>query len=93
MPEAQGLGRLRERGVPGVVDRSLWLMRTYLGQISLDLRIFLTVHVLVLFYAFRPRGQLMLSAVVVGTSFILSIGVLMAHAVDAFRNRLPQKSL
>jgi hypothetical protein len=52
---------------------------------------FLTVHVLVLFYAFRPRGQLMLSAVVVGTSFILSIGVLMAHAIDAFRNRLPQK--
>jgi hypothetical protein len=34
----------------------------------------------------------MLSAVV-GTCFILSIGVLMAHAVDAFRNRLPQKSL
>jgi hypothetical protein len=33
----------------------------------------------------------MLSAVV-GTGFILSIGVLMAHAVDAFRNRLPQKS-
>jgi hypothetical protein len=30
---------------------------------------------------------LMLSAAVVGTSFILSIGVLMAHAVDAFRNR------
>ena len=67
-------------------------MRTYLGEMSPDLRIFLTVHVLVLFYAFRPRGQLMLSAVV-GTSFILSIGVLMAHAVDAFRNRLPQKSL
>jgi hypothetical protein len=35
----------------------------------------------------------MLSAAVVGTSFILSIGVLMAHAVDAFRNRLPRKSL
>jgi hypothetical protein len=34
------------------------------------------------------RGQAMLFAVV-GTSFILSIGVLMAHAVDAFRNRLP----
>ena len=50
--------------------------------------IFLTVRVLVLFYAFRRRGPLMLSAVV-GTSFILSIGVLMAHAVDAFRNRLP----
>jgi hypothetical protein len=80
-------------GVPGVVDRSLWLMRTYLGQISFNPRIFLTVHVLVLFYGFRPRGSLMLSAAVVGTSFILSIGVLMAHAVDAFRNRLPRKSL
>jgi hypothetical protein len=68
-------------------------MRTYLGQISFDPRIFLTVHVLVLFYGFRPRGSLMLSAAVVGTSFILSIGVLMAHAVDAFRNRLPRKSL
>jgi hypothetical protein len=29
----------------------------------------------------------MLSAVV-GTSFILSVGMLMAHAVDAFRNRM-----
>jgi hypothetical protein len=63
-------------------------MRTYVGQISFDPRNFLTVRVLVLFYAFRLRGPLMLSAVV-GTSFILSIGVLMAHAVDAFRNRLP----
>jgi hypothetical protein len=32
----------------------------------------------------------MLSAVV-GTFFIVSIGILMAHAVDAFRNRLPPK--
>ena len=80
------------RGVPGVVERSLWLMRIWSRSISPDLRIFLTAHVLVLFYGFRPRGQLMLFAVV-GTSFILSIGVLMAYAVDAFRNRLPQKSL
>jgi hypothetical protein len=27
---------------------------------------------------------------IVGTCFILSIGILMAHAVDAYRNRLPQ---
>ena len=67
-------------------------MRIYPGQISFDPGNFLTVHVLILFYAFRPRGQLMLFAVV-GTSFILSIGVLTAHAVDAFRNRLPRKSL
>jgi hypothetical protein len=33
----------------------------------------------------------MLSAAVVGTCFIVSIGTLMAHAVDAFRNRLPRQ--
>jgi hypothetical protein len=33
----------------------------------------------------------MLSAVV-GTFFVLSIGMLMAHAVDAFRDRPPQIS-
>ena len=62
-------------------------------QISSDLRFFLTVRVLVLFYAFGPRGPLMLSAAVVGTCFILSIGTLIAHAVDAFRDRLTWKSL
>jgi len=31
-------------------------------------------------------------AAVVGTFFVMSIGMLMAHAVDAFRNLLPQIS-
>jgi hypothetical protein len=33
----------------------------------------------------------MLSAAVVGTCFIASIGTLIAHAVDAFRDRLPRQ--
>ena len=63
-------------------------MRTYLGQISFDARNFFDcacARPLLWIWTEEPP---MLSAVV-GTSFILSIGMLMAHAVDAFRNRLP----